>query len=350
MSLRTKTIHELFDLEVELVELLEEETYNYHSEVISVYEELYKRINADNENEYGSSLSYIKKKLIFYLVHYGTYLKTQYQKDDRVAESSLRRALKYDRKIPIAHYRLGFLDYKKKIYVSAILHFRSAAKYHDVYSNSEYRLTNQQLYNTQMYLTNSALHLAEEANQALQDLDSGIYMDHAPKLKMSSLYEVIQQNEGYLEANAFTMVTPDGKSRCTKEKCEDIAIDESLLDTIILYFSDREHFLIYNGKDIKLSVNQAEMLRYFLLNTTEQSPATKNHFSEIFSVNDKTGEIPNNTFTQNVRRLERKMGEKGVPETVIRSDSLNNEPVYFYTRSIPYIIMHRIDSTFILDQ
>jgi Tfp pilus assembly protein PilF len=97
--------------------------------------------------------------LISYLVRYGTYLKTQYQKDDYAAEHSLKKAIQYDRENPIAHYRLGFLSYKKESYSSALVHFQNATHHQKTYSNNEYRLTNQQVYNAHLYLSNSALYI-----------------------------------------------------------------------------------------------------------------------------------------------------------------------------------------------
>ncbi|GAE94686.1 ABC transporter related [Gracilibacillus boraciitolerans JCM 21714] len=351
MSLRTKTIDELFDLEIDLHQLTDEENDSSLNQIISLYEELHKKITRDRGKEYESSLPEIRKKLLRYLIRYGTYLKTQFQKDDYTAEASLRKALRYDNRNPIAHYRLGFLNYKKRRYSNSINHFQQAVK-HDVDCPSpEYRLTNQQLYNTQLYLANSSLYIAEEAQQALQRLENKANPDNVPQLERSSLYEKINQNEDLLATNAFAIFTPDGESRCSKEKCDDIAFGEAFPDRIILYFTDRNHLLIYNGKDIQLSVNQAEIMRYLFLKTGEHCPATKNAFSEIFTSSVKNGNIPNNTFTQSVRRLKRKMEQNDVPASVIiNSRSLNSEPAYYYTDAMPYIIMHRTDTTFILDQ
>ena len=100
MSLRRKNIEELLDIEEELLSKMDEES-SLHT-IINVYEELYRKISADKEGEYASSLPAIKKKLISYYVRYGTYLKTQYQKDDYAAERSLNKALRFDQENPIA--------------------------------------------------------------------------------------------------------------------------------------------------------------------------------------------------------------------------------------------------------
>lgn len=57
---------------------------------------------------YYHSLQYTKKLLVSHLVKYGTYLKMNQIKDDKIAVSSLKKALSYEKNFPIAYYRLGF--------------------------------------------------------------------------------------------------------------------------------------------------------------------------------------------------------------------------------------------------
>ncbi|MFC3885524.1 hypothetical protein ACFOU2_19425 [Bacillus songklensis] len=170
MSIRNKTIEELLNMQQELHLSREEEKDGSLHQLISVYEELYRRIASDENSEYASSLESIKRKLILYLVRYGTYLKTEYRKDDRAAERTLKKAIQYDRKNPIAHYRLGFLAYKQRSYLLAVTHFQHAVQYQQACSNKEYRLNNQQNYNAHLYLSNSALYIAQKAQESLERL------------------------------------------------------------------------------------------------------------------------------------------------------------------------------------
>ena len=202
------------------------------------------------------------------------------------------------------------------------------------------------MYNTQLYLSNSALYITQDAQNKLE-LESEENRQHAPRLPMSSLYEIIQRNETYLVENAFTIVTPDGESRCSKQKCAEIAY-EGLRDMLILYFSDREESLIYNEEEIKLTIDQAEILRYFLLKTTEQFPAIKTDFSNIIQSNKRSGEIHTNTYTKNVERIREKIKKVEVPIFIIDNKEFDGETAYYYNQKIPFIIMHRTDATFIL--
>ena len=47
-------------------------------------------------------------------------------KDDASAIASLKKAIALDKHNPIAHYRLGFLSYKKQDYVAAVQYFQQA--------------------------------------------------------------------------------------------------------------------------------------------------------------------------------------------------------------------------------
>ena len=179
---------------------------------------MHRKMAADREREYEHSLPIVKKRLISCLVHYGTYLKNQKHKNDRDAENSLKKVIRYDRENPMAHYRLGFLHYKWERYSSALGYFQSATRFQKDYSNGEYKLNDQQLYNAYLYLYNSALYIAQEAQEDVQKYASQEIQAGSPQLQMSSLYETIQRNEDYLKENAFTIVTRDGEKRCSEKR------------------------------------------------------------------------------------------------------------------------------------
>ena len=100
MLLKNKSIEELLDIEEELrvSKTVEEDGSLYP--FIQLYVELHRKINRDRDSEYATSLVQIKKMLISYLIRYGTYIKTQYQKDDQAAKTYLSKAIHYQREIP----------------------------------------------------------------------------------------------------------------------------------------------------------------------------------------------------------------------------------------------------------
>ncbi|WP_062109970.1 tetratricopeptide repeat protein [Bacillus niameyensis] len=348
MKLKDKTIEELLDLEAEFREQSNEEDVALYL-LTSIYEELYKKILRDLESEYDSSLGEIKNRLIAYLVQYGTYMKTQYQKDDRAAESSLKKAIQYNRELPIAYYRLGFLSYKKHNFALAADYFQKATKSNSTCRQLEYKLNQQQLYNTYVYLMNSFLYMAENAQATLKDLETQEYEEQIPDYNKSSLYETIQKNERYLNTNAFTVLSADGNRMCTKEECERIIEENALPATFILYFSDRHHSLFFNGRESLLNIKQAEMLRYFFLRTNKATPATKNDFARILE--SRAIEIPDNSFVQTVRRLNQKVRQSDITANIIENyeGRYHGQVAYFYNQIFPYAIIFRSDSSFILD-
>jgi tetratricopeptide (TPR) repeat protein len=348
MRLRNKSIDELLDLEAELHSSVDEGDDGSLINLIDVYEELYRKISSGRDSEYATSLETIQKKLISYLIRYGTYLKMVYQKDDGSAKISLRKAVRYDRENPNANYRLGFLNYKQRKYVEAISYFNQALQYHPVYyKGKEYLLNDQQLYNAHLYLTNSALHIAEETQSSLKKLSIAVTQDRLPNLEISALYDLIQQNEGYLLNHAFTIISNEGKKMASKDECERI-IESEPSTTLILYFSDRMNSIHLNGREEPLSVNQAEMLRYFLLKSNNVNPATRREFFNLYDNRGELDKMPRNTFIQNVNRLKLKLRLLGVPP-IIDTKNTNNETGYYFNQELPFMVMYRSDDIFLLD-
>lgn len=347
MRLRDKSIEELLDLEEELIESRNDEKDGSLSNLINLYTELYRKISKSHDDEYSASLVHIKKKLVSYLVRYGTYLKTQYQKDDYAAERCLNSATTYQKELPIAYYRLGFLSYKKKRYIDALTYFQEAINYQEKCKEDHFQLNQQQLYNTHLYITNSALYLADESNKRLKKWETVELLNQVPNYERSSLYEIINSNETYFSNHAFTVTTQDSIRMCAEEDCYQLTEDNQLPNTLILYFSDRRHSLFFNGKDVELSINHAEILRYLLLHTSKDSPATKYAFSRI--IESKDGEVKTNTYTKNIERIREKSINLGIPIEIISNIRHHGQTAYFYNRKIPFAIIHRSDSSFLLE-
>ncbi|MFV8829544.1 hypothetical protein [Alkalihalobacterium sp. APHAB7] len=345
MLLKNKSIEELLDLEEELLEAKDAEKEGTFSKLISVYEALYRSISKEPSSEYAFSLEKVKKQLIFYLIKYGTYLKTVYQKDDYAAENCLKKAVRYEKQLPIAYYRLGFLHYKKKSYSSALNYFQKAIHYQKNNENTEYRMNKQQLYHCHLYLANCGLFIAQKAQEELETLETSVKRQEVPNYQTSPLFDLIKANDQYLEHHAFQLVTQGNNQYCTKEECEEKG---EAKHTIILDFTGRDHLLIFNGKECRLTKNQAEMLRYFLLYSNENHQVTKHDVYDLFSKSDENGEIPTNTFTQNVIRLRAKLKQVDINTPVIENRLGMSETAYYYNQLVPYLIMHRSDDSFIL--
>lgn len=157
-KLKEMSIEELLDLEEEIRAAIDEGKPGSMNKAINVYEELHRQIKSNTESEYKQSLGNIEKQLVRYLIRYGTYLKSEYEKEGRLAKRTLEKALKYDRTNPLAHYRLGFIAYKEEEYIESIRQFRQALQSEE---RNVYKLSPQQRYNAGLYLSNSALYIAQ---------------------------------------------------------------------------------------------------------------------------------------------------------------------------------------------
>jgi hypothetical protein len=344
--LQNKTVEELLDMEEELKAEIDTEEKPYYYKLIEVYEHLYRAIGKDPHSEYQSSLDSIKAKLISYLVKYGTHLKTVEQKDDYAAERSLKKAIRYEKKLPIAHYRLGFLSYKKRNFTQALACFQGALSFQKQECDADYKLNHQQMHNAHLYLANCCLFIAKQTHEELENLHLDVDLDKTPGYEVSPLYQMISNNEQYLANHEYLLITSGKEEYCNKEDIENLQ-DEN--ETLVLNYTGREYLLIFNGREKRLSKSHAEMLRYFLINSREDTPLTRHHFFDVFSVSGENGEVPRNTYIQNVRRIRHKLSEAGIPEEVLINKSDKNETAYYYKQKYPYMIIQRSDDTFLLN-
>jgi tetratricopeptide (TPR) repeat protein len=344
--LRNKTVEELLDIEEELKAEIDTEEKPYYYKLIEVYEHLYRAIGKDPHSEYQSSLHSIKIKLISYLVKYGTHLKTVDRKDDYASERTLKKAIGYEKKLPIAHYRLGFLSYKKSNFTQALTYFQKALNYQKQECDATYKLNHQQLHNAHLYLANCGLFIAKQTQEELEDLHLDVDLNKSLGYKVSPLYQMISNNEQYLANHEYLVITPGKEEYCSKEDIETL---QDINESLVLDYSGREYLFIFNGREKRLSKSHAEMLRYFLINSKEDSPLTRHHFFDIFSVSGENGEVPRNTYIQNVRRIRNKLSEAGITEELLVNKSDRNETAYYYNQNYPYMIIQRSDDTFLLN-
>jgi hypothetical protein len=98
-KMRSRTLEELEDIEQNLLDEEEETGQRNYSMRIELYKEMYNKLKplARKQNDvYKSYLENVQQSLVYDLIHYGTYLKTEYQKDDHLAATCLEDALNYE--------------------------------------------------------------------------------------------------------------------------------------------------------------------------------------------------------------------------------------------------------------
>jgi len=336
--LQSLSVDRLINMEFNLTIAKNEDKENVITKLIDVQKALYSKLKKDRGNEYYSSVDKIKSDLIFNLVHYGSYLKMEYRKDDYIAEQTLRQVLMYDPKNPIAHYRLGFLNYKGRNYHLAIVHFQNTLRYHKENPTTPYHLNQQQIYNTTLYLSNSALQIATEAYEELNKME-GDFEQNPVNLELSPLYSMISNQEGQLRNNAFKILTKDSVKYGSIDDCEKI-IDARNNDKVILYFSDYEIFVYFRDSHTTLPISRARLLKVFMLQSNKENPLTQNDLS------GEVGDVLPNTFTTRIRRLRDNLAGCNIPPVIIRTRPRERElrdTAYYYNHSFPFIIIQRTD-------
>ncbi|USK71244.1 hypothetical protein [Peribacillus asahii] len=342
MRYKELTLEQLEDMEVELLQK-EEQKDGYYSQLINIYKEMHSKLISlarKDPLQYSDYLQYIKKRLIACYIKYGTYLKMKHVKDEASAISSLVKAITLDKHNPIAHYRLGFLLYKARDYVHALQYFQIAIDSQPFYQNREYVLNEQQLFHAHMYLTNSALYVA---NQSYQDMEKLEWRDsdQLPDYEISPIYAILSQNENYLLSHAIYQVTKNQVRTCSIETCNEIA-EKPPENTLVLYFGDRETLCIFNGKEVVLSIDLADILRHMLLMCSKDRPGTRITFRHYFDSLGKDGEVVDATFRKRISRLRSKLDQIGTKDYIIQTRHLD-ETAYYFDENIPYMVLYRVD-------
>ena len=342
MRFHDKTLEELDEIELALDE---RNTYFSYSEIIELYKEMYRRLKVlvRKKQKDENDLKYVINMVVYSLIKYGSYLKMEYEKDDYLAAKSLKEALSYDPENPIAAYRLGFLAYKDRNYQDSSQYFDRAIKNHKYYQgNKSYLLNEKQVANAHLYLTNSALYIAKKSFDQFTQLPKSNNEEIAD-YEFSPLFHKLRENEQYLESNAFYKVTKNGRTTCSKEECE-ILIKGVPLDTIVLYFSDRNIQLLFNEHNIELKPTYGDLLHYLLVKSSMKSPAVKSKVDRLFQNSDptKVAVVTQTNYKKTISRLREKMADCDIP-MVIQTTSNNRQTGYYFDGTIPFIVMYRVD-------
>lgn len=334
------SIEELEDLEQDIHE--REGDNPLYSKKIDIYEEMVRRLRkiVRDSPEEKSYLEYVTRKLVFHLIHYGTYLKMEYQKDDHLAINCLKRALSFDANNPIVAYRLGFLSYKHKDYQKSLHHFQKAIDHDPYYEQKDFRLNETQIVNAHLYLTNSALYIAKETYEGMSKLPFD-NQHELPHYELSSLYKSLSENERFLEKKAFYKITEEETATCSKGECDELITHEPR-NTIVLYFNDRTIKLVYNDNSVDLGQNHGDILRNLLTKSSEELPATRITLQNFFSSSIVNGEVNRNTYIQAMNRLKTKLRSCDIPP-IIQTSNYRRETAYYFDKTLPYIVMFRVD-------
>jgi len=337
---------ELKQLKIKVEELLvkDEQSQSYYSEIVTILEQIKRTIRALMRTEpalYEEQLNEVERKLLSHYIKYGTFFKMSTEKNETLAINALQKAIKIDDRNPIAHYRLGFLSYKNRKYTKAAEHFEKAINEHERYKDNRYLLTKQQLYHAHLYLTNSGLNIAYKTNKKMETLDQYPF-NSLQSYDVSPLFQMLNNNDNYLQRNAFYKLTREDVSQCSYDDSQEV-LDNSPPNTLILHFGDRSITCKFNREDTELTQDFADTLWHMLRRCTANSPGTRVTFRDFFSSYGSDNEVNPATFRQRMSRLSRKLAGKLHIEESILQTRYRDETAYYFNENIPYIIMYRTD-------
>jgi hypothetical protein len=162
-----------------------------------------------------------------------------------------------------------------------------------------------------------------------------------PNYKFSSLYQSLSDNEKYLERHAFYKISQEETTTCSKEECEEL-ITNVHLNTIVLYFNDRNNKLVYNENKVNIIQYHGDMLRYLLMKSSVDSPATRITLHNFFLDSYIKGIINKDALLKAISRLRKKLRICEIPP-IIQTTNYRGETAYYFDRTLPYIVMYRVD-------
>lgn len=343
MNYNELTLEELEELDRNPPVFEEEEQYFSYRDRALLYKAMFHKVRklVRNKEEDQSYLDDIQKRLVAYLIRYGTYMKLAGEQNDHVAIASLHEALSYDRKNIIAPYRLGFLYYRRSSHQEAISYFQLAITNHNRFGEEGEGLSERQLINARLYLMNSALYIAQKEKEALSSLPEEM-LETLPGYAFSDFCPILSTNEGYLAEHAFYRETVQGKVTCSKKQCNEI-FSEQPKDTLVLYFSDTHLKLAFNDEQASLSKREADLLRHLFSRSSKEKPATINSVRNYFELEFADDEVKWENYRKAIQLLRRKLSGNYMPCPISNSPGRH---AYYYDGSYPFVLLYRVDQDF----
>ena len=283
---------------------------------------------------------YCKERSIKTLLNYGLYLKEGWQKsetgemfrDYNFAKWVFNTALQYEKNLPLAHYRLGHIYFRKEEYLKASDSFVKALEKQDNSSSAEYALLDeQQIKNAKKILSYSGLILFKTYEE--DSLSNNDYDD------LNKLIGEYIQNKDYSQRNiSKRIVGENGSKYITYEEYEDEIERESCV--ILDGYNDIKKLYCResNGKDfngeVDLTINQYRFLCDVIL-------CKKNYYEDKLDSNPPLND-PTAAFRQAVSRLNQKFQERGIPEKLFSIENCGGCRAQYIT-DLQIYILRRIE-------
>lgn len=335
MRYRDISLDELEEIEQELHLRVESDIELLNYTKIEIYDAMLSHLSGlcKEDNDYLDYYTYIKEKLVCYLLRYESNIYDSSAEERFKAEKRLMRVLNYDHKNPIASYKLGCLFYLQKQFIEASSYFQNALDFHKECSNKMFQLNTMQISRAVLYISNCSLHTACHA--LMINSEHG-YQELQLNSTFSGFFTQLSSNEGLLKSNAYRKMSMDGMDFSSVE--DSLEIPEFLpKDTISLVFTNALAELSYNGIKEYLNGPQAHVLRLLLLNAYKKA-VTPFCLKDYFLDSHVIGGASRNAIEPIMASLKKILSELETQITLKET-----EEGYRLIGSVEYVLMDRID-------
>ncbi|KAF1085555.1 Tetratricopeptide repeat protein [Sporotomaculum syntrophicum] len=300
------------------------------------------QVIADSEKIYHKSktadISINEKKLYkdYYLnklVDLGYRFKGMWEDAGNTALNYFQKALIIDRKLPIAHYRIGHILYKRGRYAEAVTHFEKAIEFADGYKKSKFGLADFQEANARKIISFCALKLFEKFKDGVLENES-----------YPELNSLIESYIAYLEeeCTAYAVVVESVSNNQTEVR--QVSYDEYLeikeetdcsLSSMYLDAYAREPCAGFNGREVKISIDSLLLLRDLIKGEPIE-------ISDYIRPRNRYGVMRANTFNQRLARLREKLAELGLTPDKFEIINPRTDRAYVST-NLKVIMFKRIE-------
>ncbi|ADI00180.1 tetratricopeptide repeat-containing protein [Salisediminibacterium selenitireducens] len=254
-----------------------------YSPYIQLYKDFLKLY--DRHPDFEAEREAVTMKLVHYLIEFGTYLKTTEQASPGPAITPLKQVLRYDRRNPLAHYRLGFLHYRKHAYHEAIHYFNRSLDFHSADSVIKWKLNSRQKQLASLYLTNSALHIQNSISEGEEDVIQG-----------ADGYPLAPAIDGLIRDMEFEIRSTDDVQTCSYEACQTFFETGGDRDDWLLFFDYQDTYLKHRGMIQTMHVDTARVLRSLF--DAGGKPVKASDIADVYPEGAR-----NNTYTQKISRI-----------------------------------------------
>ena len=100
--------------------------------------------------------------------------------------------------------------------------------------------------------------------------------------------------------------------------------------------------VLFNGKEVVLSKDRADLLRHMLIMCSKDSPGTRVTFRNYFDSYGKDGEVNSASFRQRISRLRANLDQIGLKDPIIQTRHLD-ETAYYFDENLPFMVLYRVD-------